>query len=110
MQHGGNKTSGGASPAPGGSAAETGGSQPVTLTVVSKDFQPEDANVQRKVKAIEEAMKADGKNVKLQVLPVQSGTYSEKLGLILQSGNIPDLIYFQGETTTSPSRRRFWRT
>jgi len=41
-------------------------------------------------------MKAEGKNVKLQIVPVQSGTYSEKLGLLLQSGNIPDLIYFQG--------------
>lgn len=86
-----------ASPSPsGGDAGNTGGSEPVTITIVGKDLSPDDANVQRKMKAIEEGMKAEGKNVKFQITPVQSGTYSEKLGLLLQSGTIPDLIYFQG--------------
>ena len=80
----------GATPAP---TTSTG---PVTLSIVAKDFTPDDPNVQKLVKGIEEGMKAEGKNVKLQITPVQSGTYSEKLGLLLQSGNIPDLIYFQG--------------
>lgn len=85
------------SPSPsGGETANTDGSKPVTLTIVGKDFSPDDANAQRKIKAIEEGMQAEGKNVKLQITPVQSGTYSEKLGLLLQSGTIPDLIYFQG--------------
>ncbi|MCS7464507.1 extracellular solute-binding protein [Paenibacillus doosanensis] len=66
--------------------------KPVTITIVDKDLTPDD----KLLKGIEEGMKAEGKNVKLQIVPVQSGTYSEKLGLLLQSGNIPDLIYFQG--------------
>ncbi|WNR45420.1 extracellular solute-binding protein [Paenibacillus roseipurpureus] len=74
-------------------AASTG---PVTLNIVAKDFPADDPNAQKLVKGIEEGMKAEGKNIKLNIVPVQSGTYSEKLGLLLQSGNIPDLIYFQG--------------
>lgn len=66
--------------------------KPVTIAIVDKDLTPDD----KLLKGIEEGMKTEGKNVKLQIVPVQSGTYSEKLGLLLQSGNIPDLIYFQG--------------
>ncbi|UUZ90102.1 extracellular solute-binding protein [Paenibacillus sp. P25] len=78
------------SPAPGQSG------QPVTITMAAKDFPADDPNTKRLIQAIEDGMKAEGKNIKLQIAPVQSGTYSEKLGLLLQSGNIPDLIYFQG--------------
>ncbi|WP_079911992.1 extracellular solute-binding protein [Paenibacillus sp. 32352] len=78
--------------APADSAQGASGQQPVTITIVDKDLTPDD----KLLKGIEEGMKAEGKNVKLQIVPVQSGTYSEKLGLLLQSGNIPDLIYFQG--------------
>lgn len=78
-------------PADGGQGS-TGPDQPVTITIVDKDLTQDDLLI----KGIEDGMKAEGKNVKLEVVPVQSGTYSEKLGLLLQSGNIPDLIYFQG--------------
>ncbi|WP_282937584.1 extracellular solute-binding protein [Paenibacillus sp. RC67] len=73
-------------------SAQGSSDKPVTITIVDKDLTPDD----KLLKGIEEGMKAEGKNVKLQIVPVQSGTYSEKLGLLLQSGNIPDLIYFQG--------------
>lgn len=76
--------------------SESANGEPTTLTIVDKDFSPDDPNIQKFVKSVEEGMKAEGKNIKLDVVPVQTGTYSEKLGLILQSGNIPDLIYFQG--------------
>jgi ABC-type glycerol-3-phosphate transport system substrate-binding protein len=80
--------------------ADGGGAQssqePVTITFVAKDFPAEDPNTVKLIKGIEEGMKAEGKNIKMEIVPVQSGTYSEKLGLLLQSGNIPDLIYFQG--------------
>lgn len=72
------------------------GEEPVTITIADKDFPQDDPNTQKLIKGIEEGMKAEGKNIKLEIAPVQSGTYSEKLGLLLQSGNIPDLIYFQG--------------
>jgi len=89
---GGGKTS---TPGEGDSTSTTGG-EPVTIRIVNKDFPPDDPNTQKFIKAIEDGMREEGKNIKLEVVPVQSGTYSEKLGLLLQSGNIPDLIYFQG--------------
>ncbi|MEK8127955.1 extracellular solute-binding protein [Paenibacillus filicis] len=87
-------SSGGTKPAekPPAQGAAGGEQPPVTVTIVDKDMQPDD----KLLKAIEEGLKAEGKNIKLQLTPVQSGTYSEKLGLMLQTGNIPDLIYFQG--------------
>ncbi|MDF2961016.1 MAG: transporter substrate-binding protein [Paenibacillus sp.] len=66
--------------------------KPVTISIIDKDIQPDD----KLLKGIEDGMKADGKNVKLQLVQVQSGNYAQSLGLQLQSGNIPDLIYFQG--------------
>jgi len=100
---GGSKTDNNASsPPPSGSSPQaSGGSQspadgePVTITMVAKDWEG-DPLTPRLLQAIEEGMKAEGKNVKIELVPVQSGTYSEKLGLLLQSGTIPDLIYFQG--------------
>lgn len=75
-----------------GSDQSPTGKDEITISLVGKDLPP-DARV---IKGIEEGMKEEGKNIKLEVVPVQSGTYSEKLGLLLQSGTIPDLIYFQG--------------
>ncbi|MDU0203927.1 extracellular solute-binding protein [Paenibacillus sp. MAH-36] len=96
---GGSKSSSNTSAPTSAPAATTSGEaskEPVTLSIVAKDLMGDDPGVQKLVKGIEEGMKAEGKNIKLKVVPVQSGTYSEKLGLLLQSGNIPDLIYFQG--------------
>ncbi|MBE9914686.1 extracellular solute-binding protein [Paenibacillus donghaensis] len=73
-------------------SSDSGSGEPVTISIVYKDMTADDPWI----KAVEEGMKAEGKNVKLEFVPVQSGTYSEKLGLLLQSGTIPDLIYFQG--------------
>ncbi len=84
----------GTAPAPSSSQPASGG-DPVTIKLVAKDWEG-DPTTQRLLAAIEEGMKAEGKNIKLELVPVQSGTYSEKLGLLLQSGTIPDLIYFQG--------------
>ncbi len=72
------------------------GQAPVTITMAAKDFKTEEPNTARLIQAIEKGMAAEGTPVKIQLVPVQSGTYSEKLGLLLQSGNIPDLMYFQG--------------
>lgn len=45
---------------------------------------------------IEEGMAKEGKYVKFEVVPMQEGSYADSLSLLLQSGEIPDLIYFQG--------------
>ncbi|MFD0696719.1 extracellular solute-binding protein [Paenibacillus sp. GCM10027628] len=79
-----------------GATSSTKSQEPVTISIVDKDFPQDDPNTKLLINGIEQGMKAEGKNVKLNIVPVQSGTYSEKLGLLLQSGNIPDLIYFQG--------------
>lgn len=86
------------SPSPSATAPATSPAttEPVTISIVDKDFPADDPNTQKLITGIEEGMKAEGKNVKIKIVPVQSGTYSEKLGLLLQTGNIPDLIYFQG--------------
>ncbi|MBB6669104.1 extracellular solute-binding protein [Cohnella nanjingensis] len=90
--NGGGSADPAASPSGSAAASSPASAEPVTITIVDKDLPADDPLL----KGIEEGMKAEGKNVKLQLVPVQSGTYSEKLGLLLQSGNIPDLIYFQG--------------
>ncbi|MEN6417404.1 MAG: extracellular solute-binding protein [Clostridiaceae bacterium] len=45
---------------------------------------------------IEKEMAKEGKYVKFEVVPMQEGSYADSLSLLLQSGEIPDLIYFQG--------------
>jgi len=70
--------------------------EPVVLRFVSKDQDPADETVKKFFDEVSKGMKMRGMDVKVEVVSVQSGTYSEKLGLLLQSGNIPDIIYFQG--------------
>ncbi|EXX90683.1 ABC transporter substrate-binding protein [Paenibacillus darwinianus] len=95
---GGEGNEGGASGSPSASqsADSPDNKEPVTLKIVNKDMPPDDPNTIKLVKAIEEGMAKQGTPIKLEIVPVQAGTYSEKLGLLLQGGNIPDLIYFQG--------------
>lgn len=84
----------------GNKGGNTGGAvdenNPAVIRIAAKDFPADDANSEKILRAIEAGLAKDGKHVKLELVEVQSGTYSEKLGLLLQTGNIPDLIYFQG--------------
>ena len=43
-----------------------------TVSILAKDFAPDDPNVQKLVKGIEDGMKAEGKNVKLQITPCKA--------------------------------------
>ncbi|MCK5200487.1 MAG: extracellular solute-binding protein, partial [Spirochaetales bacterium] len=79
-----------------GTAAAAGDEIP-TIRIHGKDFSPtEDVNIQflRKVEAGFEAY--SGQKVNLELIKVPDGAYAEKLNLTLMSGDIPDLIYFQG--------------
>jgi putative aldouronate transport system substrate-binding protein len=67
--------------------------EPVTITMALKTDAEFAINL---VKEIEKGMNAEGHNIKIELVQVQAGTYSEKLGLLLQTGNIPDMMYFQG--------------
>lgn len=70
--------------------------EPITLKFVGKEVDPEDETTKKFFEETSKGMKLKGINVNFEIVSVQSGTYSEKLGLLLQSGEIPDIIYFQG--------------
>jgi len=70
--------------------------EPVTIRVVAKDLlttNPEDvAHIAR----IEAAMAAQGTDINIEIVDLPSAGYADKLKLMLLSGDVPDLIYFQG--------------
>jgi putative aldouronate transport system substrate-binding protein len=70
--------------------------QSVPIRIVGKDLvttNPDDVN---HIQRIEDAMKAKGHDVDLQLVDLPGATYADSLGVMLLSGDIPDLIYFQG--------------
>lgn len=74
--------------------------EPVTIRVVAKDLlntNPDDVALIHKY---EEALKAKGTDVKIEIVNLPASGYADKLGAMLLSGEIPDLIYFQGGDAT----------
>ncbi len=69
---------------------------PVTIRVVSKDLTTSNPDDVKLMKAYEEALKAKGTDIHIQVVDLPSSGYADKLSAMLLSGDIPDLIYFQG--------------
>ena len=69
---------------------------PVTIRVVSKDLTTSNPDDVKLMKAYEEALKAKGTDIHIQVIDLPSSGYADKLSAMLLSGDIPDLIYFQG--------------
>jgi putative aldouronate transport system substrate-binding protein len=70
--------------------------QSIPIRIVGKDLlttNPDDVN---HIQRIEDAMKAAGHDVDLQLVDLPGATYADALGVMLLSGDIPDLIYFQG--------------
>jgi len=69
---------------------------PVKIRIAQKYLfsdNPEDvAHIER----IERAMADKGIYIDIEVVDIPSSSYTEKLGLMLLSRDIPDLIYFQG--------------
>lgn len=67
------------------------------IRVVFKDDGPSNPEAVKFYDALAESLKKDkGLDVEFELVEVAQGTYSEKLNLLLYSGDIPDLIYFQG--------------
>lgn len=62
---------------------------------VMKDFDT-DPNTEKFIQLIEKAMADAGSPVDIEIVKTPSGNYAEKLGLMIMSGDVPDLIYFQG--------------
>ena len=69
----------------------------VVIKAVIKDMSPDDEVSVTFLKHVSEGVsKMTGKDIRIELVPISEGTYSESMGLLLQSGEIPDLMYFQG--------------
>ncbi|MFZ4617637.1 MAG: hypothetical protein ACOYM2_15755, partial [Rectinemataceae bacterium] len=62
---------------------------------VMKDLDA-DPNVDAFMALIEKGMAAAGTPVDIEIIKTPAGNYAEKVGLMVLSGDTPDLIYFQG--------------
>jgi putative aldouronate transport system substrate-binding protein len=72
-------------------------SEPTTIRVVLKDDNNSNPVSIAYFDAIEKGLKEDENiNVNFELVDLPQGNYAEKLTLLLYSGDIPDMIYFQG--------------
>lgn len=80
-----------------GAAAAPALSQTV-VRLVSKDLLTTNPDDMKEIEAIEAGLKAQGHDIDIQTVDLPGGTaaYVEALGIMLLSGDIPDIIYFQG--------------
>ncbi len=69
---------------------------PVTIRVVLKDLVTTNPDDVAHIARIEAAMAAQGNEVHVEIVDLPASGYADKLNLMLLSGDIPDLIYFQG--------------
>lgn len=69
-----------------------------TLRLVSKDLLTTNPDDMKEIESIEAALKAQGHDIDIQTIDLPGGTtaYVDALGVMLLSGDIPDIIYFQG--------------
>lgn len=70
--------------------------EPVTIRIVSKDLLTTNPDDVKLLEMYEEALRAQGTDLDLQIVDLPSSGYADKLSAMLLSGDIPDLIYFQG--------------
>ena len=67
-----------------------------TLRLVSKDLLTTNPDDVKEIEAIEAALKAQGTDVDIQIVDLPGSGYADALGVMLLSGDIPDIMYFQG--------------
>jgi putative aldouronate transport system substrate-binding protein len=69
----------------------------VTIRLAMKDEGPSNPVAVKFFKELEKKLKEDENlDVHIELVEVPQGNYAEKLNLLLYSGDVPDLIYFQG--------------
>lgn len=67
------------------------------IRIVMKDENPSNPASVAYFEALEKGLKNDENlNVKFELVEMPQGNYAEKLNLLLLSGDIPEMIYFQG--------------
>lgn len=70
---------------------------PVKISILEKDLNADDESSVRLIEAVSKGVsKQLGREVTIEIVPISEGSYSENMGLLLQGGEIPDLMYFQG--------------
>lgn len=69
---------------------------PVTIRVAAKDLVATNPADVAHMERIEAALGAQGHEIDIQIVDLPSSGYADALGVMLLSGDIPDLIYFQG--------------
>lgn len=70
--------------------------EPVTIRVVLKDLSTGNPVDVAHIDRIEAALAEQGKEINVEIVDLPAAGYADKLNLMLLSGDIPDLIYFQG--------------
>jgi putative aldouronate transport system substrate-binding protein len=70
--------------------------QSVPIRIVSKDLLTTNPDDVKEIEAIEAGLKAAGTDVDLQIMDLPGSGYADALSVQLLSGDIPDIIYFQG--------------
>jgi putative aldouronate transport system substrate-binding protein len=73
------------------------------VRIALKDLDT-DPNAAAFVSLIEKGMADAGTPVDIEIVKIPSANYSEKLNLMIMSGDVPDLIYFQGNDDTVSSQ------
>jgi putative aldouronate transport system substrate-binding protein len=77
-----------------------------TITMVMKDESASNPSSKAYFSQLEKNLKTDENlNVHIKLVDVPQGNYAEKLNLLLTSGQIPDLIYFQGGGETQMAQQ-----
>ena len=67
-----------------------------TIRIVMQDFTPSNPTAVKFRDKLVEGLAKDGVNVNIELVEIPQGSYGEKLNLMIMSGNIPDLMYFEG--------------
>jgi putative aldouronate transport system substrate-binding protein len=89
-----------ASPAAAGGSMYGTKENPVTVTYLCKDVNPNDAGMAQLAEEIEEGLAKQGKYINLEILEAPVGSYATVVPIAFRTGQIsPDLIYFQGGDT-----------
>jgi putative aldouronate transport system substrate-binding protein len=70
--------------------------EPVTIRLVSKDLLNSNPQDVAHIERIEKALAERGTEVDIEIVEVASSGYADKLSAMILSGDIPDLLYFQG--------------
>lgn len=70
--------------------------EPTKIRMVLKDFISTNANSVAHVERIEAALAEKGHEIDIEIVDLPASGYADALSIMLLSGDIPDLIYFQG--------------